>query len=75
MEIISEIKKLPATQRKRVLRFVDEELRHAEDVADNAAADRALAEPGDNIPWSTVRERSLAGENRLKPKLPIKFET
>jgi hypothetical protein len=68
MEIISEIKKLSATQRKRVLRFVDEELRHAEDVADNAAADRALAEPGDNIPWSTVREK-LGWGKPLKAKI------
>ncbi|HZL79601.1 MAG TPA: hypothetical protein VFC17_12180 [Candidatus Limnocylindrales bacterium] len=56
-EIISEIKKLPHTQRKKVLRFVDENLRRAEDLADNAAADRALAEPGANIPWSAARKK------------------
>jgi hypothetical protein len=56
-EIISEIKKLPARQREKIFRFVDAELRQAEDVADNAAADRALAEPGENIPWSTARKK------------------
>jgi hypothetical protein len=56
-EIISEIKKLPQTQQKKVFRFVDENLRRAEDLADNAAAERALAEPGENIPWSAARKR------------------
>jgi hypothetical protein len=56
-EIISEIRKLPAVQRRKVLRFVDQELREAEDAADNTAADRALAEPGQNIPWSEARKR------------------
>ena len=55
-EIISEIKRLPERQRKQVLRFVDEELRRAEDLADNAAADRALAEPGENVPWEEARK-------------------
>lgn len=57
VEIISEIKKLPQTQQKKVLRFVDENLRRAEDLADNAAAERALAEPGANIPWSEARKK------------------
>ena len=56
-EIILEIKKLPDVQRKKVFRFVDAELRHAEDIADNAAADRALAEPGENIPWTEAQKR------------------
>ena len=56
-EIISEIKKLPQTQQKKVFRFVGEKLRHAEDLADNAAAARALAEPGANIPWSEARKK------------------
>lgn len=56
-EIISEIKQLPKTQREKVFRFVDEELRHAEDLIDNAAAARALAEPGANIPWSDARKK------------------
>lgn len=56
-EIISEIKKLPQPQRKKILRFVDEELRRAENLADNAAAERALAEPGANIPWSEARKK------------------
>jgi mRNA-degrading endonuclease RelE of RelBE toxin-antitoxin system len=57
VEIISEIKKLPQAQQKKVLRFVDENLRRAEDLADNAAAERALAEPGKNIPWSEARKK------------------
>ena len=56
-EIISEIKKLPQPQRTKVFRFVDEELRQAEDLIDNAAAARALAEPGANIPWSEARKK------------------
>jgi hypothetical protein len=56
-EIISEIKKLPQTQQKKVFRFVDENLRRAEDLADNAAAERALVEPGENIPWSEARKK------------------
>jgi hypothetical protein len=56
-EIISEIKKLPQTQQKKVFQFVDEKLRRAEDRVDNAAAERALAEPGKNIPWSEARKK------------------
>ncbi len=56
-EIISQIKKLPAPQRTKGFRFVDEALRRAEDLADNAAADRAIAEPGQNIPWSEARKK------------------
>ena len=56
-EIISEIKKLPQPQQKKVFRFVDEELRHTEDLVDNAAAARALADPGVNIPWSEARKK------------------
>jgi hypothetical protein len=57
VEIISEIKKLPQVQQKKVLRFVDENLRRTEDLVDNAAAERALAEPGANIPWSEARKK------------------
>ena len=56
-EIISEIKKLPQPQQRKVYEFVDEKLRRAEDRHDNAAAERALAEPGENIPWSDARKR------------------
>lgn len=57
VEIISEIKKLPQTQQRKVFRFVDEKLRQTEDLADNAAAERSLAEPGKNIPWSEARKK------------------
>ena len=55
--VISEIKKLPQTQRRKVFRFVDEQLHREEDRRDNEAADRALMEPGENIPWSEARKR------------------
>ena len=57
LEIISEIKTLPPPQRRKVFRFVDEQMRQEEDRRDNAAADRALAEPGENIPWAEARKR------------------
>jgi hypothetical protein len=57
VEIISEIKKLPQAQQRKVFRFVDENLRRAEDLVDNAAAERALAEPGENIPWNEARKK------------------
>ncbi len=57
VEIICEIKKLPQAQRRKVYRFVDEQQRKEEDRRDNAAADRALAEPGGNIPWAEARKR------------------
>ena len=57
IEVIDEIKKLPQAQQRKVFRFVDENLRRAEDLADNAAAERALAEPGENIPWSEARKK------------------
>ncbi len=56
-EIISEIKRLPQTQQQKVYKFVDEKLREAEDRHDNAAARRALAEPGENIPWNEASKR------------------
>jgi mRNA-degrading endonuclease RelE of RelBE toxin-antitoxin system len=57
LEVISEIKKLPQAQRRKVYRFVDEQLRREEDRRDNAAANRALKEPGENISWSEARKR------------------
>lgn len=57
LEIISEIKTLPPPQRRKVFRFVDEQMRQEEDRRDNAAADRALAGPGENIPWAEARKR------------------
>jgi hypothetical protein len=57
IEVISEIKKLPQAQQRKVFRFVDKNLRRAEDLVDNAAAERALAEPGKNIPWSEARKK------------------
>ncbi len=56
-EIISEIKKLPKAQRRKVFDFLDEELRGEEDRRDNEAAARALKEKGENIPWSEARRR------------------
>ena len=55
-EIISAIKKLPLARQRKVFRFV-EKLRTAENLADNAAADAALAEQGANISWSKARKK------------------
>jgi len=57
VQIISEIKKLPQVQRRKVYRFVDEQLHREENCRDNEAANRALEEPGENIPWSEARKR------------------
>jgi hypothetical protein len=57
VQIISEIKRLPQIQRRKVFRFVDEQLRREEDRRDNEAANHALEESGENIPWSEARKR------------------
>jgi hypothetical protein len=57
VEVILEIKKLPQIQRRKVYQFVDEQLRREEDRRDNAAANRALLEKGENIPWTQARKR------------------
>jgi hypothetical protein len=57
VQIILEIQKLPQIQRRKVFCFVDEQLRREEDRRDNEVADRALKEPGENIPWSESRKR------------------
>jgi hypothetical protein len=48
---------MPQVQRRKVYRFVDEQLRREELRRDNEAADRALKEPGENIPWPVSRKR------------------
>jgi hypothetical protein len=57
VDVISEIKKLPQGQKRKVFRFVGEELRREEDRRDNEAADQALKEKGENISWNEARER------------------
>jgi hypothetical protein len=57
IEVISEIKKLPRVQQRKVYQFVNEQLRREEDRRDNEAADRALEEKGENIPWTEARKR------------------
>ena len=57
IEIISEIKRLPTPQRRKIYRFVSEEMTREQDRRDNAAADRALVERGANIPWKEARKR------------------
>ncbi len=57
VEVISEIKKLPQGQRRKVYQFVGEQLRREEDRRDNESANRALAEKGENIPWTEARKR------------------
>jgi hypothetical protein len=57
VEVISEIKKLPQVQQRKVYQFVNEQLRREEDRRDNEAANRALEEKGENIPWAEARKR------------------
>jgi hypothetical protein len=57
VEVISEIKKLPQVQRRKVYQFVDEQLRLEEDRRDNEAANRALSEQGENTSWLQARKR------------------
>jgi hypothetical protein len=57
VEVISEIKKLPQVQRRKVYQFVDKQLHCEEDRRDNEAANRALKEQGENVPWSEARKR------------------
>ena len=57
IEVISEIKKLPQVQRRKVYQFVSDQIRREEDRQDNEAANRALAESGANIPWTEARKR------------------
>jgi hypothetical protein len=57
VEVISEIKKLPPVQRRKVYQFVDEQLRREEDRRDNEAANSALKEEGQNISWPQARKR------------------
>jgi len=57
VEVISEIKRLPQVQRRKVYQFVSEQIRREEDRRDNAAADEALSEPGENMPWAAARKR------------------
>ncbi len=57
VEIIAEIEKLPKDERLAVIHFVDAQLRAEEDRRDNEAADAALAESGDNIPWDAAKKR------------------
>jgi hypothetical protein len=57
VEVISEIKKLPPVQRRKVFEFVTEQLRQEEDRIDNESSDAALKEDGDNIPWADAKKR------------------
>jgi hypothetical protein len=57
VEVISEIKKLPQVQRRKVYQFVSDQIRREEDRQDNEAANRALAESGENISWTKARKR------------------
>ncbi len=56
-EIISQIKQLPPRQRRRVFDAVEKLSQAEEDRIDNEIADRALAEPGPNIPFDEFKRR------------------
>jgi len=55
IEIISEIKKLPSVQRKKVFRFVETNLRAEQDRIDNEIADRALKK-GEFVSWEKAKK-------------------
>ena len=55
-EIISEIKKLPPHQRRRVFAAVEKLTRAEADRIDNELADRALAR-ADFIPWAAAKRK------------------
>jgi hypothetical protein len=57
VEVISEIRKLPPVQRRKVYQFVHEQIRRDEDRQDNIMADKAARETGKNIPWIEARKR------------------
>jgi len=57
IEVNAQTKKLPQVQRRKVYQFVGEELRREEDRRDNEAANHALEERGENIPWTEARKR------------------
>jgi hypothetical protein len=48
---------LPQGQRRKVYQVVDAQLRREEDRRDDEAANRALEEQGENIPWTEARKR------------------
>ncbi len=56
-DIIAKIMTLPAVQRAKVLRFVNEVIRRIEDLVDNRTAEKALKEPGENNPWQVARKK------------------
>ncbi|NBV23538.1 MAG: hypothetical protein EBS05_16665 [Proteobacteria bacterium] len=55
--IISQIKKLPPRQRRRVFDAVEKLSQAEEDQIDNELADRALAKAGPSIPFDEFRRR------------------
>jgi len=57
IEVNAQSKKLPQVQRRKVYRFVGEQLRREEDRRDNEAANQALEEKGENILWTQARKR------------------
>jgi len=71
VEVILAIKKMPRVQRRKVYRFVDEELRREEERRDNEAANRALKEKGANIPWSGAYAPGTGKQPRKRPPLQI----
>jgi hypothetical protein len=72
-EVISEIKKLPKVQQRRIFRFVNEELRAEEDRHDNELAEAALKEKGANILWSQARKKARAQGGRSGSQFTIRI--
>lgn len=57
VQVLSEIKKLPKVQRRKVSQFMQYRLWREDDPRDNDAANRALMEAGENVPWAESRKR------------------
>ncbi len=57
LEIEKAIESLPQKEFWQLVDWLEQKREEAEDAADNAAADAALAEGGPNIPWQEVQQK------------------
>jgi len=60
-QVIRQLEKLPARERRKVFAYVDSEIEHREAVADRKAIAEVRADPRPSVPWKEVKARlSLA---------------
>ncbi len=57
LEIEKAIENLPSREFWQIVDWLEKKCEESEDAADNAAADAALAEGGDPIPWEEVQRK------------------